>query len=160
LEKTLYDKAKEKYKHALKKGEADDETDQHANDYLYPILSRMGLAQKQHNLEYKDALLVRNEALSKLKERILARAEIIQKRLEEEKENLFREENKAKKGTMRADEEKDFDERIQKLRFKIEILDQRAARFETQVLEKYEELDNKLNNDPRLEILHKGKRDH
>jgi len=158
LEKTLHDKAKERYKYANKKKDDEESQDKHEGDYLYPILARKGLLKKEHNLDYKEALEVRNECLSKLKERILARAEIIQKRLEEEKENLMREEAKAKKGQMKPEEEKEFDDKISRLQFRIEILDQRASRFEVQALKRYEDLDNWLNNDPRLAILHTQKK--
>lgn len=44
---------------------------------------------------------------------------------------------------------------IRNINFKIDILEQRALRFESIALQKYEEIDNKLNKDPRLAVLHK-----
>jgi len=73
--------------------------------------------------------------------------------LEEEKDALAQQEAKAKKGNMKPEEEKNFDETINKLQFKIEILDQRASRFEVNALKKYEELDSELSKDYRLRAL-------
>jgi len=51
-----------------------------------PILKKLNLQDVQ--LEEEAAIAVKNEALRSLKERLLTRAEIIQRRLEEEQNNL------------------------------------------------------------------------
>ena len=56
-------------------------------DYLLPILKKCGF-QKTELLEEEAAIQVKNEALRSLKERLLTRAEIIQRRLDEEQKNL------------------------------------------------------------------------
>ena len=66
----------------------DEETDQVVEkDYLAPILKKIGL-QKNEKLEEEAAIQVKNEALRSLKERLLTRAEIIQRRLDEEQKKL------------------------------------------------------------------------
>ena len=85
LEKTIYDKARDK----MKQGKKDDEAEQlgeKEKDYLQPILKKLGFSGKDLNEEA--AIMVKNEALRNLKERLLTRAEIIQRRLEEEQKNL------------------------------------------------------------------------
>ena len=78
-------KAREKMKLDNKK---DEETDQVVEkDYLAPILKKIGL-QKNEKLEEEAAIQVKNEALRSLKERLLTRAEIIQRRLDEEQKKL------------------------------------------------------------------------
>ena len=66
----------------------DEETDQVVEkDYLAPILKKIGL-QKNEKLEEEAAIQVKNEALRSLKERLLTRAEIIQRRLDDEQKKL------------------------------------------------------------------------
>ena len=155
LEKTLHDKAREKYKlDSLKK--QDEILDSNANDFLRQYLEKRGLIEKdkegkEREINYQEALDIKNEVMEKLKQRILARAEIIQKRLDEEKVNLEREDQKyQKRGQVSPEEEKSFIETINNLHFKIEILDQRASRFEMTALQRYEEMDKKLNNHEKL----------
>jgi hypothetical protein len=44
---------------------------------------------------------------------------------------------------------------MQQITFRITILTNRAVRFETTAIAKYEEMDRKLNEDPRMANLHK-----
>ena len=61
--------------------------DQKQDDYLAPILKKLSLEDKT-DLDEEAAIHVKNEALKNLKERLLTRAEIIQKRLVEEQRKL------------------------------------------------------------------------
>jgi len=75
LEKTIYEKARDK----LKQGKQNiaDETEQEVKkDYLLPILKKFSL-EEQIELDEEAAINVKNEALKNLKERLLSRAEII-----------------------------------------------------------------------------------
>ena len=56
-------------------------------DYLIPILKKLSLPLDQE-LQEEAAISVTNEALRSLKERLLTRAEIIQRRLEAERTRL------------------------------------------------------------------------
>lgn len=56
-------------------------------DYLVPILRKLSLPLEEA-LPEEAAISVQNEALRSLKERLLTRAEIIQRRLEEERSKL------------------------------------------------------------------------
>ena len=73
----------------MKQGKKTDEEEtlnEKEKDYLAPILKKLGFSGKGLNEEA--AIMVKNEALRNLKERLLTRAEIIQRRLEEEQKNL------------------------------------------------------------------------
>jgi len=162
LEKSLQDKAREKYKHASKKKDEEADQDAYTKDYLYPYLAKRDLLGAQ-KFNYQQSIDIKNEVMNKLKERILARAEIIQRRLEEERENLAREEREAMKRMQakpeqeKVQQEKDFDDKIEKLQFRILILDQRASKFEIQALQDYQNMDKKINEDTRFEILRNKK---
>ena len=85
LTKSVLAKAREKMKAGKKKEEETGEVVE--KDYLLPILKKCGF-QKNEALEEEAAIQVKNEALRSLKERLLTRAEIIQRRLDEEQKNL------------------------------------------------------------------------
>jgi hypothetical protein len=73
----------------MKQGKKNDEEEtqnEKEKDYLQPILKKLGFSGKELNEEA--AIMVKNEALRNLKERLLTRAEIIQRRLEEEQRLL------------------------------------------------------------------------
>lgn len=72
-------------KQGKKKDEEENEKEQE-KDYLLPILKKLSLENTE--LDEEAAINVKNEALRNLKERLLTRAEIIQRRLEEEQKNL------------------------------------------------------------------------
>ena len=66
---------------------ADEEVEQSKKDYLLPILKKLSLEDKME-LDEEAAIHVKNEALKNLKDRLLTRAEIIQRRLQEEQKKL------------------------------------------------------------------------
>ena len=70
----------------VKKNNEDDQEKELEKDYLLPILKKLSL--ENTVLDEEAAINVKNEALRSLKERLLTRAEIIQRRLEEEQKNL------------------------------------------------------------------------
>jgi hypothetical protein len=86
LDKSVYMKARDKMKLGKKKDEA-EAGKKEAPDFLYPILKKLSLP-TSGVLEEGAAIKVKMEALKSLKERLLTRAEIIQRRLETEQKNL------------------------------------------------------------------------
>ena len=86
LEKSIYAKARDKMKQGKKKNE-DDGAQEKVYDPLLPILKKCGFASGPP-LEEEAAIQVKNEALRSLKERLLTRATIIQRRLDQEQKNL------------------------------------------------------------------------
>jgi len=86
LEKSIYEKARDKMKMGKKKDEDETEKEK-VRDYLLPILKKLSL-ENAAVFEEEAAISVKNEALRSLKERLLTRAEIIQRRLNDESEKL------------------------------------------------------------------------
>ncbi|EGR28306.1 hypothetical protein IMG5_178860 [Ichthyophthirius multifiliis] len=151
LELALHDKARERFKQKAKKNEEQALKDAAQNDYLYNYLEKRGLLNVSI-LTYQNALEVKNEVMQKLKDKLLSRAEIIQKRIEYQKNILEQKEYQVSK---KQEIDAKLEEEIKEINFKIDILEQRALRFESIALQKYEEIDNKLNNDVRLQALQK-----
>lgn len=78
----MYDKARDKFKESSKKNDDDSAKDAAASDYLYPYLEKHKL-HGEREISAKVAMEIKIEVMQKLKERLLSRAEIIQRRLEE-----------------------------------------------------------------------------
>lgn len=87
IEKTLYDKAREKFKE--NKSKIDDDKDlEDANDYLKPFLEKKGLNPNDPVNNYEIAVEIKTDVMKKMKERIIARAKIIQERLQKQQNEL------------------------------------------------------------------------
>ena len=87
LEKSIFMKARDKMKQGKKKNE-DDMGATKERDYLAPTLKKLGIQEQHEALDDDIAMQVKNEALRSLKERLLTRADIIQRRLDEEQKKL------------------------------------------------------------------------
>jgi hypothetical protein len=145
------------------------------NDYLSPYLSEFPNGRV---LTKRQALTVKENCLSSLKERLLERANIIQQHLDEEQAKLHARQALFKRqaaggavtvttgagtnGTTvgssqtltAAELAEEFNTFMEETMFRIDILNARRARHEEMALKKYVELDEKLNQDPRLAALH------
>jgi len=138
--------------------EAQRLADKNKVDYLTPFLSQYSAAviSGAQRLNRRQAQQVKDECLAALKERLLERAHIIQQHLDEEtaklhqRQSLFK--RQAGSGAVEASEE--FNRFSNACLFRIDILNARRARHEELALKKYVELDERLNNDPRLAALH------
>ena len=105
----------------------DDTEEEAKKDYLAPILKKLSLENKE--LDEESAIHVKNEALKNLKERLLTRAEIIQRRLVDEQkllENAFSQLKRKGEGISGNDEQK-YDKEMDKINFRIDILTERAS---------------------------------
>merc|ERR1712048_731835 len=111
------------------------------DDFLLPILKKLNL--QDVVLEEEPAIAVKNEALRSLKERLLTRAEIIQRRLEEEQNALTAKftEFKRKGETFGQADQTQYQRDVHKANFKIDILTERAAQHYRNSLEKFQNLD-------------------
>lgn len=154
LEKSLYDKALDKAK--IQKKQDDEEEKNKEIDYLQPILEKLNL--QSIPLQYEQAMEVKNEALKRLKERLLTRAEIIQRRLEAETKNLEQAFLTLKrKGDGATEQDQiEYEQQVAAANFKIEILTERAAQHYKNSLQKFTDLDRKLMEDPRLQVLNEA----
>lgn len=92
---------------------SDEAQQEEKKDYLLPILKKFSL-EAQTELDEETALYVKNEALKNLKERLLSRADIITKRLNEEQKKLELEYNnmRRKNDTMTPEDETKYDNNI------------------------------------------------
>ena len=90
--------------------------------------------------------------MNKMKERIKERAKIIQSRLQKQQDQLKTLEEQYQK----KQEEKNEKESSE-VKFKISILESRASRFEAMALQKFQDMDQKLDIDPRLARLKEKK---
>lgn len=138
LEKTIYVKARDKMKQGHKKDESETALEE-KRDYLLPILRKLSL-QKEAELDEEAAINVKNEALRNLKERLLTRAEIIQRRLIEEQKNLeLAYGNLKRKGeNITADDEQKYEKDVNQANFRIDILTERASQHYRTSLRKFE----------------------
>ena len=153
LEKSYYDKARDKMKQGRKMEEENTGLDE-KKDYLYPILEKLMYTQVGE-LSQEQAMEVKNEALKRMKERLLTRAEIIQRRLEDETNKLQKAfQELKKKGDNTTDEDElAYEKQVTEANFKIEILTERASHHYKNSLTKFNELDQTLMNDDRLKAL-------
>jgi hypothetical protein len=115
------------------------------------------LSLENTELDEEAAINVKNEALRNLKERLLVRADIIQRRLEEEQKNLETAyaSLKRKGESVNDQDEKNYEATVAKANFRIDILTERASQHYRNSLKKFEELDAQLMKDNRLKALKK-----
>ena len=152
IEKTLYDEAREKFKENKAKDE-DDQGSGNDDDYLKPFLEKRGLNPVDPVTSYELAVQIKTDVMKKMKERIIARAKIIQERLQKQQSELkMLEEQYQKKQEQKNEKE------LSEVKFKIGILQSRNSRFESMAIQKFQAMDEKLNSDNRLAILKNEKK--
>lgn len=137
LDKSIYAKARDKMKMG-KKNEQDDTTKQAKHDPLATILKKCGFTDGQP-LEEEAAIQVKNEALRSLKERLLTRATIIQRRLDQEQKNLEQayQRLKRKGDVFTAPDQETYEKEVATANFRMDILTERASQHYKNSLEKF-----------------------
>lgn len=154
IEKSLFDKAREKAKLGPKKQE--EELKQAVEkDYLAPVFEKLKI-RPNIPLTIEQAMAVRDHCLLMARERLLARADIIQKRMDAEQSELDKQYSSlhGKSGeTLNKAEEEKYERDFTTANFRIEILTERAIQHFHNALKKFEELGRKLEDDPRLGVL-------
>ena len=156
LEKSLHDKARDRFKETqLQKEEFGAEAKE--SDPIYLAIK----AKKAEGrvLSKEEAQEIKSEIMKKLLERLMARADIIQKRLENEKAQLEALENNFRKKSEKIskDEEAKCQEEIDQHKFRIAILSDRAFKFEVMAYKRYQEMNDTIINDPRFAAISKKK---
>merc|ERR1711865_623095 len=102
----------------------------------------------------KQAELVAKKCTQDFKKRLTDRAEIIQRRLEEEQDQLRkRRQQMQRRGDNVEKDERDFERYQSQAMFRTQILEQRLARHEMQAIEKFQLLEQMLQEDPRLAAM-------
>jgi len=140
----------------VRKEESDDEEkdaeEKVEHDYLSPFMPTIIGGRRLNKTE---AMEVREKCLKALKDRLIERANIIQARHDEETAALAKRQANFQRDRdqMTRAEEEEYERACEESMFRIHILEQRLKRHEEQALQKYYDLDSKLRNDPRLNVL-------
>merc|ERR1712196_640168 len=105
-------------------------------------------------LDALQAEFVCKKCKNDFRKRLLDRAQIIQKRLEDEQDQLKKRRSQMqRRGDNVEKDERNFEQYQSNAMFRIQILEQRLARHETLAIKKFAELDKALTEDPRLEAM-------
>jgi len=105
-------------------------------------------------LDALQAEFVMKKCKNDFRKRLMDRAQIIQKRLEEEQDQLKkRRAQMQRRGDNVEKDEKAFEQYQSNAMFRIQILEQRLSRHEVQAIKKFAELERTLAEDVRLSAV-------
>eukprot|EP00931_Biecheleriopsis_adriatica_P115263 TRINITY_DN91078_c0_g1_i1.p1 TRINITY_DN91078_c0_g1~~TRINITY_DN91078_c0_g1_i1.p1 ORF type:complete len:918 (+),score=248.51 TRINITY_DN91078_c0_g1_i1:55-2754(+) len=158
LDPSVYDLARESARvEGLKDGAEEEKQEEQTSkvDILAPYL--VDFINKETGLVQLDSLqaeLVAKKCTTDFRKRLTDRAEIIQRRLEEEQDLLRkRRAQMQRRGDNMERDEREFETYQSQAMFRTQILEQRLARHEMQAIEKFQELERMLQEDPRLAAM-------
>jgi len=159
-ERSIFYKARERGKREKKEQEEEGKKEEE-DDYLAPVFAKLQLEKEFRDykkgmpLTVEQAKIVQNEAFQMHKERIKARAKIIQDRLDAEVKELQSQFNETTSNpeTMTRDKKDDYQKKYSEINLKISILTERAYQQYQYALEKFKKIEEKMAQDPRFEIL-------
>jgi hypothetical protein len=158
LEPSVYDLARESARvDALREGAVVEEQEETApkidilGPYLVDFKNKItGTVQ----LDSLQAELVAKKCTQDFRKRLTDRAEIIQRRLEEEQDQLRkRRAQMQRRGDNVEKDEREFERYQSQAMFRTQILEQRLARHEMQAIENFQKLERQLQEDPRLAAM-------
>ena len=133
------------------------------SDYLAPYINSLNIGkidqEEISNIELtsEQAQRVRDLALTTLKENLIQRGQVMQNRMDREKEELQKMQSMFQRNQKSGENSKKMDEFIQfskNTTWKIKVLDQRIKKHIEQSSEKYANLAQKLASDPRLSSIY------
>ncbi|KAI9183524.1 hypothetical protein H9P43_004442 [Blastocladiella emersonii ATCC 22665] len=129
--------------------QAEEASKEASVDYLSPFLLNVGNA---HALTREEASAVREACLKALKERLIEKANIIQRRYEEETAAYQRRQQLYSKNAegMSPQETDEYVAFCNEALFRIHVLEKRLARHKETAPELYLAMDRRLKSDPRL----------
>merc|ERR1711948_159295 len=136
---------------ALREGAEEEKQEEQTSkvDILAPYLVDYTLP-----LDSLQAELVAKKCTSDFRKRLTDRAEIIQRRLEEEQDQLRKKRAAMqRRGDNVEKDEREFEKYQSHAMFRTQILEQRLARHEMQAIEKFKELERQLQDDSRLAAM-------
>lgn len=120
-------------------------------DYLTPFLRNV---QDLSKITKEEALEIRQSSLDALKARLVERANIIQTRLHDENAKLARKQEQFQRSQREGDlSTEEYEKYCTEAMFRIQILEQRLAAHEETAVRKFQDLDSRLSNDPRLRVI-------
>merc|ERR1740121_3329522 len=157
LEQSVYDFARESASVEIRAGDEEEKQEETTSkvDVLAPYLVEFVNKDTGYvQLDSFQAELVMKKCTQDFRKRLTDRAEIIQKRLEEEQEHLKkRRAQMQRQGDNVEKDEREFEKYQSQAMFRTQILEQRLARHEMQAIEKFQELERMLQEDPRLAAM-------
>eukprot|EP00933_Yihiella_yeosuensis_P068344 TRINITY_DN7388_c2_g1_i1.p1 TRINITY_DN7388_c2_g1~~TRINITY_DN7388_c2_g1_i1.p1 ORF type:complete len:862 (-),score=200.08 TRINITY_DN7388_c2_g1_i1:210-2795(-) len=158
LEPSVYDLARESARvEGLREGAEEEKQEETASkvDILAPYL--VDFMNKDTGFVQLDSLqaeLVAKKCTTDFRKRLTDRAEIIQRRLEEEQDQLRKRRAQMQRHVDNVErDEREFERYQSQAMFRTQILEQRLARHEMQAIEKFQELERMLQEDPRLAAM-------
>lgn len=155
LERTIFEIASDRARTGApleEEADKNQDDDDKETDYLLPFLLS---AKDPANLTEKEARKADRECRTSFKERLLERVAIIQRRLDDENEKLLRKQQAFSRTRDHAEgAEEDFERYCAEATFRIGILEQRLERQEALVTRKYQDLERRLQSDPRLAVIY------
>eukprot|EP00927_Polykrikos_kofoidii_P043007 TRINITY_DN37060_c0_g1_i3.p1 TRINITY_DN37060_c0_g1~~TRINITY_DN37060_c0_g1_i3.p1 ORF type:complete len:416 (+),score=100.04 TRINITY_DN37060_c0_g1_i3:191-1438(+) len=158
LEPSVYDLARRSARvDAMREGAEEEKQEETSSkvDILRPYL--VDFYDKKTGTLQLDALqaeLVAKKCTQDFRKRLTDRAEIIQRRLEDEQDQLRkRRAHMQRRGDNVEKDEREFETYQSGAMFRTQILEQRLARHETQAIAKFQELERMLQEDPRLAAM-------
>jgi len=158
LDPSVYDQARESARvEGLREGAEEEKQEEQSSkvDILLPYL--VDFMNKETGIVQLDSLqaeLVAKKCTTDFRKRLTDRAEIIQRRLEEEQDLLRkRRAQMQRRGDNMERDEREFERYQSQAMFRTQILEQRLARHEMQAIEKFQELERTLQEDTRLAAM-------
>merc|ERR1719203_1489930 len=158
LEPSVYDLARESARvDALREGAEEEKQEEQTSkvDILAPYL--VDFIHKETGFVQLDSLqaeLVAKKCTQDFRKRLTDRAEIIQRRLEEEQDRLKkRRAQMQRRGDNVEKDEREFERYQSQAMFRTQILEQRLARHEMKAIERFQDLERMLQEDPRLAAM-------
>merc|ERR1719198_2903829 len=152
LVKDVYDLARQQAAEDASKEEEEEKQEEQVSkvDILAPYLVEYG----GKPLDALQAEFVAKKCKNDFRKRLLDRAQIIQKRLEEEQDQLKKRRSQMqRRGDNVEKDERAFEQYQSNAMFRIQILEQRLARHEMQAIDKMTQLEKTLTEDPRLAAM-------
>mmetsp|Transcript_24814 Transcript_24814/g.62392 ORF Transcript_24814/g.62392 Transcript_24814/m.62392 type:complete len:861 (-) Transcript_24814:429-3011(-) len=157
LEKHVYDVAREKAEEENQVNVVSEKTEatEEQPDSKVDFLARYLVDFQGKTLDALQAEFVAKKCKNDFRKRLLDRAQIIQRRLETEQENLKKKRAQMQRrgGDNVEKDERQFEQFQSQAMFRIQILEQRLARHEMHAVKKFVELENALAEDPRLAAM-------
>jgi len=153
LEQTVYHRARVQAAEATAREGVEEEKTEEATtkvDILAPYL----VDYVGKPLDAVTAEFVQKKCKNDFRKRLLDRAAIIQKRLEDEQDALRKRRSQMqRRGENPEKDERVFEQYQADAMFRIQILEQRLARHECEAIKKFAELEKTLAEDPRLQAM-------
>ena len=143
LEKGLFEMIRDQEKEEIENDSEEEDCSISEEDLIGPVIEKKGFS----GLKLNDEMIreIKEEILNDLRKRNQERIEILRKRFESEKQKINSLVKKVKR-----DQGLEENNEIEKLTFKLSILEQRMTNLHKKSMMRFQELEEKLNEDLKL----------